>query len=79
MARDKHGEKAKVESIIYYYIAENDNCLEYEELIALSDAEVRVLIKRSANVATAVEIQTMQKSQRDALLREIIQGISTGK
>lgn len=59
--------------------AENDKCLEYEEQIALRDEEVRALIKKSANVNTAVEIQAMQKSQRDVLLREIkkIQGIST--
>ncbi|WP_312422430.1 transposase [Anaerospora hongkongensis] len=78
LSKDK--EQARKSYIKFMYdTGENDKCLEHEEHIALSDEEVRALIKKSASVDTAIEIQTMKKTKRDELLREIkkIEGIST--
>ncbi|WP_371377222.1 transposase [Sporomusa aerivorans] len=57
----------------------NDDCLKYREQITPKDEEVRMLIKKYANVSTPRELQAMEKSKRDAMLREIkkIQGITT--
>ena len=61
-------------------VAENDNCLEYkEQATLLKDEEIRALIKARANMDRPLDLQTMKKSERDVLLREIkkIDGIST--
>lgn len=76
----KDEEQARKNYIKFMYdTGETDKCLEHEEHIALSDEEVRELIKKSANMNTAIEIQTMKKTKRDELLIEIkkIKGIST--
>ncbi|WP_255451138.1 hypothetical protein [Sporomusa sp. KB1] len=59
--------------------SDNDDCLEYKEQVTLKDEEVRVLIQKNANVSTSQELQTMKRSERNAILREIkkIQGITT--
>ncbi|TWH46240.1 transposase [Sporomusa sp. KB1] len=59
--------------------SDNDDCLEYKEQVTLKDEEVKVLIQKNANVSTSQELQTMKRSERNAILKEIkkIQGITT--
>ena len=57
----------------------DDNCIEIKEVKRITDEDIKKMIQKHANIKMPTELQNMERTRRDEIIRKIkeVEGVST--